>query len=88
MVTEEERDEIQTLFERQNALKELFPSLTTMDVDESNALYEKMIKDMGSVSAKLKLWWKEKSIAYNWDNIPGHKWEIDFESCEIYLVKM
>ncbi|MGE5341300.1 MAG: CXXX repeat peptide modification system protein [Candidatus Omnitrophota bacterium] len=88
-VTEEERDEIQSLFERKNGLIELTRSLTNMEKKdlESSALYEKLVTDMGKVSTKFQKWWDEKSMKYNWENVQGYHWQIDFETCNIYLVK-
>ncbi len=88
-VTEEERDEIQFLYERKNGLKELTVSLVNIDKKEleSSALYEKLVSDMGKVSTKFQGWWDEKSKKYNWESAPNGHWEIDFGTCEIYLVK-
>lgn len=82
-VTEKERDEIKTLFERKNGLTELFKVVT----DDNNVLYEKIVKDMGATTTKFKQWWDEKSKQYNWENIKGYNWEIDFNTCDIFLVK-
>lgn len=81
-VTPIERDEIKSLFERKNGLTELFKIL-----DPSNELlYQKLIKDMGETSTKYQRWWDEKSTFYKWVNIEGKNWEINFDTCEIYLV--
>lgn len=87
-VTEEERDEIQTLFERKNGLKELTRSLVNMDKKEleNSALYEKLVSDMGSVSTRFQKWWDEKSEKYKWESARGGHWEIDFDTGDIYLV--
>ena len=42
-VTPEERNEIQTLFERRNGLNELAKILTA----DNTELYEKLVKDLG-----------------------------------------
>lgn len=82
-VTIEERNEIQSLFERKNGLTELFKSLTA----DNSFLYDKIIQDMGIVSVKFQKWWDDKSKKYNWENIPGYKWEINFQTCEIFLFR-
>ncbi len=79
-----ERDEIRRLHERKNALVELLKSLSTDE--EVNALYERLIGDLGAVTTAYHDWWNLKSRKYQWENIPGAKWEIDFETCEIFLV--
>lgn len=81
-VTVEEKNEIQTLFERRNGLNELAMILTA----ENEALYEKLIKDMGDTGTKFQGWWNRMGEKYQWESIEGGNWEINFETCEIYLV--
>lgn len=81
-VTTEERNEIQTLFERRNGLNELAHILTT----ENEDLYEKLVKDLGETGAKFQDWWNRMGEKYNWESAEGGNWEIDFEICNIYLV--
>ena len=80
-VTAEEKNEILTLFERRNGLNELAKILTP----ENEALYEKLVKDMGETSSKFQNWWDRMSEKYQWESIEGGNWEIDFDSCNIYL---
>lgn len=81
-VTEEEKKEIQTLFERRNGLNELAKILTA----DNELLYEKLVKDMGDTSSKFQGWWDRMAKQYNWERAENGNWEIDFESCDIYLV--
>lgn len=81
-VTEEEKNEIQALFERRNGLNELSQILTV----ENEALYEKLVKDLGETGAKFQDWWDRMGEKYNWESVEGGNWEINFETCEIYLV--
>ena len=81
-VTEEEKNEIQALFERRNGLNELSQILTI----ENEALYEKLVKDLGETGAKFQDWWNRMGEKYNWESAEGGNWEIDFETCNIYLV--
>lgn len=81
-VTVEEKDEIQKLFERRNGLNELAAILTV----ENDTLYEKLVKDMGETSAKFHQWWKSMGQKYQWKSVENGNWEIDFETCEIYLI--
>lgn len=81
-VTAEEKNEIQTLFERRNGLNELSQILTV----ENEALYEKLVKDLGETGAKFQNWWNRMGEKYNWESVEGGNWEINFETCEIYLV--
>ncbi len=81
-VTEEEKNEIQALFERRNGLNELSQILTV----ENEALYEKLVKDLGETGAKFQGWWDRMGEKYNWESFEGGNWEIDFDTCNIYLV--
>lgn len=81
-VTPEERDEIQMLFERRNGLNELAKILTSDNAE----LYEKLVKDMGETSTKLQNWWTRMSQKYQWESLENGNWEINFDTCEIYLV--
>lgn len=81
-VTEEEKNEIQALFERRNGLNELSQILTI----ENESLYEKLVKDLGETGAKFQDWWDRMGEKYNWESAEGGNWEINFETCEIYLV--
>ena len=83
-VTIEERDEIQSLFERKNGLIELSQILEP----SNEALYQKLVTDMGVTSTKFHDWWKRMSEKYNWKKSDNGKWEIDFDTCEIYLVEV
>ena len=83
-VTVEEKNEIQTLFERRNGLVELAKILTPDNAE----LYEKLVKDMGETATKFQQWWDEKSRNYNWDSAEDGNWEINFDTCEIYLVTL
>lgn len=81
-VTTEEKNEILQLFERRNGLNELSQILTV----ENEALYEKLVKDLGETGAKFQNWWNRMGEKYNWESAEGGNWEINFETCEIYLV--
>ena len=81
-VTLEEKNEIKHIFERRNGLNELAKIL---DV-ENTALYEKVVKDMGENSVNFQNWWDKMSLKYQWESVEGGRWEIDFETGNIYLV--
>ena len=80
-VTVEEKNEIQTLFERRNGLNELAKILTL----ENEALYQKLVKDMGETGTKFQQWWDNMAVKYQWESVDGGNWEINFDTCEIYL---
>lgn len=82
-VTEQEKNEIQDLFERRNGLNELAMILTA----DNDALYEKLVKDMGETGLKFQNWWDTMANKYQWESAEGGHWEINFETCEIYLIQ-
>lgn len=81
-VTEQERDEIQALFERRNGLNELAKILTV----DNNELYERLIKDLSATTSRFQNWWDTMSKKYHWESAENGNWEIDFNDCSIYLV--
>ena len=81
-VTVEEKNEIQTLFERRNGLKEMAKIVTA----DNTELYEKLVKDMGETSSKFQSWWDTMAQKYQWESAENGNWEINFETCEIYMV--
>ena len=81
-VSELEKREIQILFERRNGLNELAKILTA----DNTELYERLIKDLGETSIKFQKWWNQMSEKYQWESIDGGNWDIDFDTCEIYLI--
>ena len=81
-VAVEEKNEIQALFERRNGLSELAKILTPDNAE----LYEKLVKDMGETSTKFQRWWDEKAQKYSWESVANGNWEINFDTCEIFLV--
>ena len=81
-VTVEEKNEIQTLFERRNGLNELAKIVTA----DNTELYEKLVKDMGETSSKFQSWWDTMAQKYQGESAENGNWQINFETCEIYLV--
>lgn len=82
-VSEQERDEIQKLFERRNGLTELAKTITA----DNKELYERIVMDLGETSVKFQNWWNVMSQKYNWESKENFMWEINFDTCEIFLTK-
>lgn len=80
-VTVEEKNEILILFERRNGLYELAKILTP----DNEVLYQKLVKDMGETGTKFQQWWDNMSTKYQWESSTNGHWEINFDTCEIYL---
>ena len=81
-VTPEESSEIQILFERRNGLNELAKILTADNAE----LYDKLVKDLGETSTKFQNWWDRMADKYQWESVEGGNWEINFDTCEIFLI--
>ena len=81
-VTNEEKCEIQTLFERRYGLNVLAGILTV----DNEVLYEKLVKDIGETGMKFQNWWDRMSSQYQWESTENGNWEIDFDTNEIYLI--
>ena len=81
-VTPEEKNEIQTLFERKNGLNELARILTA----DNTELYERLVRDMGETGQRFQSWWDRMAQKYQWESVEGGHWEINFDTCEICLV--
>ena len=81
-VTPAERDEIQALFERRNGLNELAKIVTA----DNTELYERLVTDLGSTGTKFQTWWDTMAQQYKWESADGGNWEINFDTCEIFLV--
>ena len=81
-MTEEEKKEIQSLFERRNGLNELAKIVTAANEE----LYEKLVKDLGETGTRFQQWWDSMAQKYRWESAENGNWEINFESNEIFLV--
>ena len=81
-VTEEEKNEKLSLFERRNGLNELAKILMV----EHETLYEKLVRDLGNTGLKFQKWWDIMAAKYQWESHENGNWEINFETCEIYLI--
>lgn len=82
VVTAEERDEIQKLFRRHSGLTDLAKIVTADNVE----LYEKVVNDLGDTNTKFQDWWNKKGEKYNWESAENGRWQINFDTCEIFLV--
>ena len=80
-VSEEERNQILSLFERKNGLQELAKIRTT----DNQELYDNVVIDLGATNMKFQKWWSDMAQKYGWESAEGGNWEIDFDTCDIYL---
>lgn len=80
-VTEYERNKIRSLFERRNGLTELAKIIRNDDT-----LYERLVTDMGATETNYQKWWEDMVAKYQWESSENGNWEIDFDTCKIYLI--
>lgn len=81
-VTAAEMAEIKQLHERRSGLNELAKILSPDNTD----LYERLVGDLGETSLKYNDWWDRMSSKYGWESREGGSWQINFDTCEIFLV--
>lgn len=84
-ISEAERDEIRSLFERKGSLLELFQTFDGEDNEQSNKLFNKVVNELSITNRAYKEWFTAKSTEHNWENVPGKSWQIDFDTCEVFL---
>jgi CXXX repeat modification system protein len=78
-LTEEEKNDIQVLYEKRIALENLINI-----IDPTNeALYDKLTDDYRKTVAKFQKWWDDIGQKYNWEK--GNNWSVDFETNEVIL---
>ena len=80
-VTEEEKAQIQALFERRNGLNELAKILSPDNVE----LYERLVKDLGETTTKFQKWWDDMSSKYKWEGVENGNWVIEYQNNEMSL---
>ena len=75
-LSDEEKSEIQDLYERKIALENLVKIINP----DNKKLYDKLIVDYGRVCHEFQNWWNVMSTAHQWD---GVNWSVDFDESEI-----
>jgi CXXX repeat modification system protein len=86
-VTTEERDQIRDLHLRRSGLSELFASLAGGDgAALQGPVYDRLVHDMGAATLAFQGWWDATARRYGWERVDGHSWQIDFETCHVFLV--
>lgn len=89
-VTDEEKDQIESIYEKKNGLIELMYSLnqnTLLSEETTNSIYDKLASDMGKNKVSFDEWWSEMQQKYQWISPEGYSYFIDFHTNEIMLVK-
>jgi CXXX repeat modification system protein len=88
-VTDDEKKEVEFLYERILGLKELLPVLDAGEKtgDNDKNLYDRAVQDLGATTRKQQEWWNRMGKKYKWKGSEktGASWLIDFEDNTIYL---
>lgn len=86
-VTEQEKNEIMQLYERKNALKELYITLSSPYVtdEERKLLKESLIEDLTKTHSRFESWWRTSQEKYNWKTDENGHFVISFDTREIFL---
>ena len=63
-------------------MKEKVGQVTPKERTEIQLLFE---RNMGETGTKFQNWWDRMSGQYQWKSTPNGHWEINFDTCEIFL---
>ena len=58
-----------------------------MEPEVLNGIYEKAVTDMGETAQRFQKWWTTKAEEHKWESVQGGSWRIDFDTCEVFLVR-
>lgn len=89
-VTDEEKDQIEKIFERKNSLQELLLTLQTSSLvnkETKDTIYEKLVNDIDQANRAYDKWWSDMQRQYGWLAIVGYNYKIDFNTKEVVLEK-
>lgn len=86
-VTEEEKNELLALFERKLGIEELTATLDSdlLSNDAKENLQNKMVSELGKAVLNLQSWWDNMYDKYKWEKTDESRWNIDFQTCDIYI---
>ncbi len=88
-VTKEEKNELLVLYERKVGIEELTATFESdlLSTEKKEIMLEKMISELGKVKLNMQAWWDRMYERYDWKSGEGYMWNIDFQTCEVFLVK-
>ena len=89
VVTEQEKDIIEKLYERKESLNELLIALDNIDIssEKKSDTHKKIINDKINTELKFNSWWNDMGQKYRWRGSENGIWAIDFKTNEIFLGK-
>ena len=80
-VTVLESNKLFSIFKHLSALEELEKIISIND-----EAYDRFQTDLQTTRQKFQQWWNEMSSAYKWETSKPGNWEINFDTCEIFIV--
>jgi CXXX repeat modification system protein len=80
-----ERDAIRELYVRKIGIAEAFAIMARTEGAQATPLYRQIVEDLGEATVAFQSWWDRTAKAYAWQSIPGKKWRIDFDTCDVWL---
>lgn len=80
-VTVQESNRLFRIFRHRNALIELGLILPDDDI----RLRTDFNQDLEKTNLEFQRWWDDMWEKYQWESCPEADWEIDFETCEVFI---
>lgn len=86
-VTELEKNEIESLFERINALKALGITLAeNSDLLKENQMVAKIVSDLETTQKEFNQWWDKTADKYSLNKSKIGNYRINFFNCSLYYI--
>ena len=82
-VTAEECEKIKSIYMRKTALEELLLSMER--TGDKGGVYDKIIADIVECNSNMNKWWTETSAKYGWGYDNKNRWEVQFNTKEVFL---
>ena len=82
-VSLEECEKLKAIYFRKTALEELLLSMES--IEKNKEIYERIILDIVECKSKMNQWWSEISSAHNWGYDSDSRWEVQFNTQEVFL---
>ena len=84
LITEAERDEIQSIYYKKTAVQEVLPLIDPNNIE----LYDKAIEDLALADQAMAEWWQRISAHYGWNYDENYGWRVDFFTKELTILKL
>lgn len=87
-ISNDECEEIKNLHTQKETLLDVFNSLATSGISDTSKeeIYNRLLKDIAQQRLQISEWWKVTSQKYHWQARKDGKWQINYDSREVFLV--